>query len=149
VIARLTGAALLVIGAALAGLPALDWYSAAAPGGTATASGFAGAGELWLLPVLGGLVALCGAALVAAAEGDARAAARWAGPAVLVAGALALGWSLRAALDPSVVLTVDLGEGRRELPATVGLEPAAVTAPVLAAAAVAIGAAAAWAARRR
>jgi hypothetical protein len=149
VIARLAGAALLVLGAALAGLPALDWYSAPVPGGAATASGFGGAGELWVLPALGALVALAGAGLVAAPPGRSRAVARWAGLAALVAGALALGWAVRAAVDPPVVLTVDLGAGRRELAAPVALEQAAITTPIVAGLAAAIGAAAIWAGLRR
>jgi hypothetical protein len=149
VIARLAGAALLVLGAALAGLPALDWYSAPAPGGSATASGFGGAGELWVLPPLGALVALAGAGLVAAPPGRGRPAARWAGPVALVAGALALGWAVRAGADPPVVLTVDLGAGSRELAAPVALEEAAITTPIVAGAAALIGAAAAWVGLRR
>ena len=139
-IGRAAGGALMALGAALAALPAFAWYAAGAPGGRISAAGLSGAGELWLLPVLGALAVLAGAALVAAGDGP-EAVARWAGPLAVVAGALGLAWSLRAGLDPRVALTVD----GRELSSPVDLEPAAVITPLVAGALLALGAAVAWA----
>jgi hypothetical protein len=145
VIGRATGGALIALGAALGALPAFAWYAAAAPGGRISAAGLSAAGELWLLPLLGAMAVLAGAALVAAPPAGLAATARWAGPLALVAGGLALAWALRAGLDPRVVLTVDAPGGRRELPSAVELEPAAVITPIVAGAVAVLGAIAAWA----
>lgn len=147
-IERAAGGALMALGAALGALPAFAWYAAAAPGGTVTAAGLAAAGELWLLPVLGAMAALAGGGLLAASSGGLPAAARWAGPLALSAGALGLAWALRAGLDPRVALTVDLPAGAREVASPVELEPAAVITPVVAGAIAVIGAAVTWAGRR-
>lgn len=143
-IARAAGGALMALGAALAALPAFAWYAATAPGGRISAAGLSGAGELWLLPVLGALAVLAGGALAAAAGEGVEAVARWAGPLALVAGAFGLVWALRAGLDPRVALTVDAGGARRELPSRVDLEPAAVVTPIVAGAVALVGAAVTW-----
>jgi hypothetical protein len=145
VIGRAAGGALMALGAALGALPAFAWYAAAAPGGRVSAAGLSAAGELWLLPLLGAMAVLAGAGLLASSPDGLPAAARWAGPLALVAGALGLVWALRAGLDPHVALTVDLPDGARELSSRVDLEPAAVITPVVAAAVVVLGAAVAWA----
>jgi hypothetical protein len=145
VIGRAAGGALMALGAALGALPAFAWYAAAAPGGRVSAAGLSAAGELWLLPLLGAMAVLAGAGLLASSAGGLQAAARWAGPLALVAGALGLAWALRAGLDPHVALTVDLPGGARELSSPVDLEPAAVITPVVAAAVVVLGAAVTWA----
>lgn len=147
--ARLTGVALLLLGAALAVLPALTWFTAPPPGRPTGASGFSAAGSLWLLPVVGALVVLSGAGLLAARPGAARAAARWAGPLALVAGLLALGFALWAAADPSLTLRVTAGGVTEQIPVAVDLAPAAYVAPAVAAAAALVGAATTWAGRRR
>ena len=144
-IGRAAGGALMALGAALGALPAFAWYAAAAPGGRVSAAGLSAAGELWLLPLLGGLAVLAGAGLVASPSGDLEAAARWAGPLALVAGGLSLAWALRAGISPHVSLSVDLPGGARELASPVELEPAAVVTPVVAGAVAAIGLAVTWA----
>jgi hypothetical protein len=110
-----------------------------------SAAGLSGAGELWLVPVLGAMAVLAGAGLVASSPSSLESAARWAGPLALVAGGLALVWSLRAGLDPRVSLAVELPGGPRELASPVELEPAAVITPVVAGAVAVLGAAATWA----
>jgi hypothetical protein len=144
VIGRAAGGALMALGAALGALPAFAWYAAAAPGGRVSAAGLSAAGELWLVPVLGAMAVLAGAALVASPPATLEATARWAGPLALVAGGLALVWALRAGLDPRVALAVDAPGGPRELASPVELEPAAVITPVVAAAVAVLGAAATW-----
>lgn len=135
----------MILGAALGALPAFAWYSAAAPTGRVAASGFAGAGELWLLPVLGLLAVLAGAAMVSARTGEVAATARWSGALALAAGGFGLIWALRAGLDPRVVLEVVEPGGRQEVGAPVDLEPAAVVTPIVAGVLAAIAAAVAWA----
>jgi len=134
----------MVLGAALGALPAFAWYSAAVPAGRVAASGFAGAGELWLLPVLGALAVLAGAAMVSARPEEATTTARWSGALALAAGAFGLVWALRAGLDPRVALVVVQPDGGQEVPAPVDLEPAAVITPIVAGAIAAVGAALAW-----
>ena len=58
---RAAGALLLGLGAAMAALPAFGWYTAPPVGAPTHASGFTGAGQLWLLPALGARVGLAGA----------------------------------------------------------------------------------------
>jgi hypothetical protein len=145
VIARAAGGALMALGAALGALPAFAWYAAAAPGGRVSAAGLSGAGELWLLPLLGAMAVLAGAGLVAAPAEALQSTARWAGPLALAAGGLGLAWALRAGLDPRVVLTVEGPGGPRELASRIELEPAAVITPVVAGAVALVGAAVTWA----
>ena len=148
-IARATGAALLLLGAALAVLPAFTWFTAPPPATPTDASGFSGSGQLWLLPVLGALIVLAGAGLLASRPGNARPVAAWAGPVAFVAGLLALAFAVWAGLDPAVTLRVTVEGVTEAVPATVDLAPAAVIAPVAAAIAALLGAGATWTGRRR
>lgn len=148
-IARVAGAALMALGAALAALPAFGWYSAPPVGARTHASGFAGAGQLWAMPLIGAMTVLAGAALVSARPEAARETARWVGALAAVGGAVALGLALWAAVDPRLELTVALPGGRETVPATIALEAAAIVAPVVAGAILLLGLAVAWAGRRR
>jgi hypothetical protein len=149
VIGRAAGGALMALGIALGALPAFAWYAASAPGGRVSAAGLSGAGELWLLPVLGAMAALAGAAILASSPAGFEATARWAGPVALVAGGFGLAWALRAGLDPRVSLRVAQPGGPRELTSGIHLEPAAVITPIVAAALAVLGAAVTWAGWRR
>ncbi len=148
-IARTTGAALLLLGAALAVLPAFPWFTAPPRATPTGGSGFSGAGQLWLLPVLGALVVLAGAGLLACRPGACRRAAAWAGPLALVAALVALGFAVWAGADPPVTLQVTVDGVTEPAPAPVDLAAAAIVAPVAAGLAALIGAGAAWAGRRR
>jgi hypothetical protein len=139
----------MACGGGLAALPAFGWYSAPPAGAPTVASGFAAAGQLWLLPALGAVVVLAGAALLVVAGEGARRAARRVGPLVAAAALLALGLTLWAALDPSVVLVLGAGASAERVDVPVDLEPAAVVAPALAGLLAAAGAAVAWAGWRR
>ena len=147
--ARVAGAVLMALGAALAALPAFGWYSAPPVGVPTHASGFAGAGQLWALPLVGAMTVLSGAALVSAGQESARATARRVGVVAAVGGAVALGLALWAAADPRLELTVALPSGRETVPATTTLEPAAIVTPLIAAAILLLGLAVAWAGRPR
>ena len=138
--ARIPGVALLAAGAATAVVPGFVWFSGPPPATPTHASGFAGSGQLWLLPLLGVLIALAGAGLVSARPGTGRAAARWAGPLSLVAGLVAAALAIWAAADPAVTLRVTTDGLTETVPVAVTLEPAAFAAPVVAGIAVAIGA---------
>ena len=78
-IARAAGALLLGLGAAMAAMPAFGWYTAPPVGAPTHASGFSGAGQLWLLPFLGAVVVLAGALQLSARPSGAAATARVAG----------------------------------------------------------------------
>jgi hypothetical protein len=104
---RVAGIALLACAAALASLPAFDWYAAVTPEGRVTSSGLSVAGVLWLLPPLAVAVALAGAALLAAPSERRGAVGRWAGPLALVASLLALAGAVWAGVDGEVALRVD------------------------------------------
>ena len=148
-IARATGGALMVLGAALAALPAFAWYSAPGPAAPTRTSGFGGAGQLWLLPVPALAIVLCGALLIGSRPGRERASARWAGFVAVVAGLLAFALILWSTLDPHLELVVTVGATTERLSVPVAVEPAATVAAVLAGVVVGIGAATAIAGRRR
>ena len=148
-IGRATGGALMVLGAALAALPAFAWYSAPGPAAPTRTSGFAGAGQLWLLPVPAIAIVLCGVLLIATRTGRERVCARWAGSVAVVAGALALALILWSALDPRLELVVALGTSTERIAVPVDVEPAATVAAVLAGVVVGIGAVTAAAGWRR
>ncbi|MGD9570559.1 MAG: hypothetical protein AB7V62_01580 [Thermoleophilia bacterium] len=146
---RGAGLTVMVLGAVVAVLPAFTWYAVPVAGGAVRASGFAGAGQLLLLPVAGAAAVLAGAALVSSRR-DARAAtARRTGLVTVAAGLVALGFTVWAAADPRVTLTADLPGGTEVVPATVDVEPAAYIAPVVCALLVVMGVAVAWSGRRR
>lgn len=148
-IARITGGVLVVLGVAVGTLPAFTWFSAP-PAATPThASGFAGSGQLWLLPVLGALVVVAGVGLLSCRPGMARPVARWAGPLASLSGLVALAFALWAALDPAVTLRVSLAGTTEIVPAAVTLAPAAIATPIVAGAAALVGAATAWAGWQR
>ncbi len=146
---RAPGAALLLTGAAIAVVPGFAWFSGPPPATPTHASGFAASGQLWLLPLLGVLIALAGAGFVSARPGTGRAVARWAGPLALVSGTVALALAVWAAADPTVSLRVTAGGVSELIRVPVDLEPAALAAPVIAGAAALIGAAATWVGWRR
>ena len=148
-IARATGGALMVLGAALVALPAFAWFSAPGPAAPTRTSGFAGAGQLWLLPVPALAIVLCGVVLVATRPGRERAAARWTGVVAVVAGALALTLILWAVLDPSLRLAIGLDGSVERIDVPVTVEPAATVAAALAGVVMGIGAVTAAAGWRR
>jgi hypothetical protein len=149
VIARGAGALLLALGAALAALPAFGWFTAPPVGAPTHARGFAGAGQLWALPLLGALVVLAGALQLSARPSSAAATARAAGALAAVSGALALGIAVWAAADPRLDLVVTLPAGPETVPAAVDLEAAAVVTPVVAGAVLLVGVVLALSGRRR
>lgn len=106
-IARISGAILILAAMALAALPAAAWFAATVPGGTLSASGFSVAGVLWVLPITSAALALAGISLLISVPEARRAVARWAGPLAMIASLLALGFALWAGIDPDVVLQVD------------------------------------------
>jgi hypothetical protein len=146
---RAAGALLLGLGAALAALPAFGWYTAPPVDAPTHASGFSGAGQLWLLPVLGALVVLAGALQLSARPAGAAATARVAGGLAAGCGAAALGLSLWAAADPRLHLVAGPPGGPARVPAPVELEAAAVVTPLVAGAVLLVGLGLALSGRRR
>ena len=146
---RAAGALLLGLGAAMAALPAFGWYTAPPVGRPTHASGFAGAGQLWLLPVLGALVVLAGALQLSARPANAAGTARVAGGLAAACGAVALGLAIWAAADPRLDLAAGPPAGPARLPAAVELEAAAVVTPLVAGAVLVVGQALALSGRRR
>ena len=142
------GVVLMVLGGALAVLPAFAWYSAPRAAGAVSASGFTGAGQLLLMPVIGVLAVVAGAAMVSARR-DSRTAGIWTGALATVSGALALGFAVWAATAPRVRLEAVLPGGTEVVPAEVDLQPAAFVTVLLAATLLVLGAMVTWAGRRR
>jgi hypothetical protein len=134
--ARAAAVAAAVAGAALCVLPTLTWYVVETGGRTERATGLAGSGELWILPVLGAL-ALAGAAALLLGEPD-EAPGRAVGAGLAALGALGVFWALRNLVDPPVVLTL-AGAPEAPLPAEPDLAPAGVAAPVVAGALLVAG----------
>jgi hypothetical protein len=133
--------AMALAGAATAGLAFSTWYEVRTPSGRLAAAGVEAAAELWILPGLGGLIAL--AALALAVDARRGPAARVLTLAVVVAGALAVGVALESALRPPVGLEVVEAAGRagRVAPELVGVDvrPGAYLSAAAAAAAAMAG----------
>jgi hypothetical protein len=140
---------LMVLGAVVAVVPAFAWYVVPRPAGDVRVSGFSGAGQLLLMPLLGAAAVLAGAALLSAPAERRRATAVRAGLVALVTGLVALGFGVWAAAAPAVELRAGLPGGDVVVPATVQLTGAAVAAPALAAALALAGAAMSWTSRAR
>jgi hypothetical protein len=132
---RACAALMLVAGLAMAACPFLPWYTVQVGTDHRSITGVEGSGELWLLPVLGGLVVVVGLAL-AAAPGPVTA--RWAGVVAIVAGLLAAGWALRNGIVVPVDVVVD--EPPRVLVADleVAAQPLAVVITIVAGLATAL-----------
>jgi hypothetical protein len=146
---RAAGALLLGLGAAMAALPAFGWYSAPPAGAPTHATGFAGAGQLWLLPALGALVVLAAALQLSARPAGAAATARVAGGLAAACGAVALGLSLWAVADPRLDVVVGPPGGPARVSAAIDLDAAAVVTPVVAGAVLLVGLGLALSGRRR
>jgi hypothetical protein len=127
---RSTPAALAVAaGIALAALPALPWYAVRSVSVDRTASGLAGSGELWILPLLGALAVAVGLLLAFGAPRDPEIV-RGYGVLLVAVAILAAVWCTRGLADPAAeLMLVENGEPA-PVPAPVELLPAALAAPV-------------------
>ena len=126
---RSTPAALAVAaGIALAALPALPWYAVRSESVDRTASGFAGSGELWILPLLGVTAIAVGLLLALGAPREPEVV-RGHGVLLVALAVLAGIWCARNLIDPPARLLLVEGEPA-PVPAPVHLEPAAMAAPV-------------------
>ena len=126
---RSTPAALAVAaGIALAALPALPWYAVHSESVDRTASGLAGSGELWILPLLG-LTAVAVGLLLALGAPREPEVVRGHGVLLVAVAILAAIWCARSLVDPPATLMLVEGEPA-PVPAPVELEPAALAAPV-------------------
>lgn len=145
---RLAALLLILLGTTLAVLPAFSWYSVPRAGGDVTASGFSGAGQLLLIPALGGLVVFAGGAIVGARRSD-RPAPPWTGPVALAAGALGLVFSIWAVAAPRVELRATFSGGTEVVPTPVDVASAGVVSIVIAVALVVVASGVTWSGRPR
>ena len=137
---RAAGSLAAAAGAALAVLPALPWYAVEAPDVQRRASGLAGSGELWILPLLGAVAVAVGA-LVALGGSRDPGRRRVYGLVLVALAFLAAFWCVRGMVDPPVRLV--LAGSPDAVPAPIALEPAAFAALPAAAALALAGLAAA------
>lgn len=93
---RAYGAAFVVLGAIVGVLPFLDWYRLDLPGRDLRVSGVQVAGELWVVPILGGVTIVIGAAIGLLAPAPARRVSRWLGGATTLAAGFAALWAAKA-----------------------------------------------------
>jgi hypothetical protein len=130
----LTPAALAVAaGVALSALPALPWYAVRSPSVDRTASGLAGSGELWILPLLGLTAVAVGLILAFGAPREPEVV-RGHGVLLVALAALAAFWCVRNLVDPPARLLLIEGSPApvaAPVPAPIALEPAALAAPVV------------------
>ena len=126
----MTPAALAIAaGVALSALPALPWYAVRSPSVDRTASGLAGSGELWILPLLG-LTAVAVGLLLAFGAPREPEVVQGHGVLLLALAVLAAFWCVRNLVDPPASLMLN-EDGLAPVPAPVALEPAAWAAPVV------------------
>jgi len=100
--ARVIGIAMASCGALMAVLPALPWYSATLPTGTASLSGYGAGGASWILPLIGAAMALTGVLAAWWEPVPGSRAARVLGGAGILWAALGVAWSALVALAPRV-----------------------------------------------
>lgn len=100
--ARVIGVAIIACGLVMAVLPALPWYAADLPTGSASLSGYGAGGASWILPVIG--VALVVTGLLAAwwRPLPGTRPARILGGVTVLWAALGVAWAALVALTPRV-----------------------------------------------
>lgn len=99
---RALGLALVACGVLLAVLPAFDWFSADLPSGPDRLTGYGATGETWILPALGGLLALLGGCVAWMRPAVGGRDARRIGALVLLGAGLGVAWAARSAVLPPV-----------------------------------------------
>jgi hypothetical protein len=119
----------IAAGIALSALPALPWYAVRAPSVHRTASGLAGSGELWILPLLG-LTAVAVGLLLAFGAPREPEVIQGHGVLLVALALLSAFWCGRNLIDPPARLLLVEGAAA-PVPAPVALEPAAWAAPVV------------------
>lgn len=99
---RVLGVAIAACGVLLAVLPALPWYGAVLPTGTASLSGYGAGGASWILPLIGAALAVTGALAAWWAPPPGTRTARVLGGVVVLWAVLGVAWSALVALAPRV-----------------------------------------------
>lgn len=100
--ARVIGVAVAVCGLLMAALPALPWYAATLPTGTASLSGYGAGGASWILPVIGAAMAVTGGLVAWWQPLPGTRTARVLGGVAVLWAALGVAWAALVALAPRV-----------------------------------------------
>ena len=99
---RAIGIAIIACGVLMMVLPALPWYGAALPGGSASLSGYGAGGSAWILPVLGVALLVTGALALWWSVPPGTRGARVIGGVTILWAALGVAWAALVALAPRV-----------------------------------------------
>jgi hypothetical protein len=100
--ARVIGVAIAACGVLVAVLPALPWYAATLPTGTASLSGYGAGGASWILPVIGAAMAITGVLAALWQPLPGTRTGRVLGGVTVLWAALGVAWSALVALTPRV-----------------------------------------------
>lgn len=99
---RALGIAIIACGALMAVLPALPWYGANLPTGSADLTGYGAGGVAWLLPVMGAALIIIGVLIGWWTPRPGTRQARGLGGAVTLMAAVGVAWSALIALSPRI-----------------------------------------------
>lgn len=100
--ARVIGVAIAACGLLMAVLPALPWYAATLPTGTASLSGYGAGGASWILPVIGAAMAATGVLVAWWQPLPGTRTARVLGGVAVLWAVLGVAWAALVALAPRV-----------------------------------------------
>ena len=99
---RVLGVAVAACGVLMAALPALPWYSASLPTGSASLSGYGAGGASWILPVIGAALVATGVLAAWWVPPSGSRTARVLGGVTVLWAVLGVAWTALVALAPRV-----------------------------------------------
>lgn len=134
--AALLGLGMSALGAILAISALLPWYSADLPNRSLSASGVEGSGELWMLPIFGAVILVCGIAVAAHVGSTTR---EWAGTLCAGAGICAALVGIRGMSFAHVEVTIQSGSETLSTGVAAGTLPVAAVSVGVALGALGVG----------
>jgi len=104
---RALGIAIMACGVLLMALPALPWYGASVPTGSAWLTGYGAGGASWILPVVGVALVVMGVLVLWWSVPPGTRGARVIGSLTILWAVLGVAWSALVALSPRVEVVAE------------------------------------------
>ena len=104
---RAIGIAIVACGVLMMALPALPWYGASLPTGSASLTGYGAGGASWILPVIGVALVVTGVLAVWWSMPPGTRGARVIGGLAILWAVLGVAWSALVALSPRVEVVAE------------------------------------------